>query len=177
MLHDNAFDFIGLGVFLERVGQTARILDVHHHALIQLPPDLVREETLWLSLLRACAGFEPFMKRRAGRVTPAEVANFLIREPRFPRSLAFCLREADQRLASIRAPDERSLPPLRCQTRLAELARSLVVQRAETEDLHRLLTQVVDETAAICSELHQELFAQRAAPRPSTMPERPRAEA
>ena len=121
MLHDNAFDFILLGVFLERVGQTARILDVHHHALMQLPPDLVREETLWLSLLRACAGFEPFMKRKAGRVTPGEVATFLMLEPRFPRSLAFCVREADQRLASIRSPGDEAFPPLRCQARLAAL--------------------------------------------------------
>ncbi len=33
MLHDTPLDFIWLGVLLERVGQTARMLDVHHHAL------------------------------------------------------------------------------------------------------------------------------------------------
>jgi uncharacterized alpha-E superfamily protein len=33
MLHDTPLDFIWLGVMLERVGQTARVLDVHHHAL------------------------------------------------------------------------------------------------------------------------------------------------
>ncbi|HVP61546.1 MAG TPA: alpha-E domain-containing protein [Myxococcaceae bacterium] len=177
MLHDNAFDFIMLGVFLERMGQTARILDVHHHALMQLPPDLVREETLWLSLLRACAGFEPFMKRKAGRVTPGEVAAFLMLEPRFPRSLVFCLRESDQRLASIRVPGDQAFPPLRCQARLAALETFLASRRVETEDLHVLLTHVVDETAAICGELHQELFQapQRAWPAPSV--ERPRAEA
>ena len=32
MLHDAPLDFIWLGVMLERVGQTARMLDVHHHA-------------------------------------------------------------------------------------------------------------------------------------------------
>ncbi|HZJ55679.1 MAG TPA: alpha-E domain-containing protein [Myxococcaceae bacterium] len=158
MLHDNAIDFIMLGVFLERVGQTARILDVHHHALMQLPADLVREETLWLSLLRACAGFEPFMKRKAGRVTPGEVATFLMLEPRFPRSLVFCLGEADQRLASIRSPGDEAFPPLRCQARLAALESFLASRRVPDEDLHALLTRVVDEIAAICSELHEELF-------------------
>jgi uncharacterized alpha-E superfamily protein len=167
MLHDNAIDFIMLGVFLERVGQTARILDVHHHALMQLPPDLVRDETLWLSLLRACAGFEPFMKRKAGRVTPGEVATFLTLEPRFPRSLLFCLRAADQRLARIRVPGDQAFPPLRCQTRLAALERFLVSHRVETEDLHQLLTQVVDETATICTELREELFQQALRPRPA----------
>ena len=32
MLHDEPLDFIWLGVLLERVSQTARMLDVHHHA-------------------------------------------------------------------------------------------------------------------------------------------------
>ena len=173
MLHDNAFDFIWLGVLLERVGQTARILDVHHHALMQLAPDLVRDETLWLSLLRACSGFEPFMKRKAGRVTPGEVAAFLMLEPRFPRSLLFCLREADQRLASIRVPGDQAFPPLRCQARLAALETFLVSRRVESEDLHDLLTQVVDETALVCSELRQELFQPPVHPAPVSLPARP----
>ncbi|HWN71418.1 MAG TPA: alpha-E domain-containing protein, partial [Haliangium sp.] len=33
MLHDTALDFAWLGVLIERVGQTARLLDVHHYAL------------------------------------------------------------------------------------------------------------------------------------------------
>lgn len=177
MLHDNAFDFILLGVFLERVGQTARILDVHHHALMQLAPDLVRDETLWLSLLRACAGFEPFMKRKAGRVTPGEVATFLMIEPRFPRSLLFCLREADQRLASIRAPGDQAFPPLRCQARVAALEAFLVSRDVEEEDLHALLTRVVDETALVCSELRQELFEPPARPAAVPLPGRFRVEA
>ena len=52
MLHDDAIDFILLGVMLERAGQTARILDVHHHALRQLPPNVVaRPRSGW----RCCA--------------------------------------------------------------------------------------------------------------------------
>ena len=37
MLHDEPLDFIWLGVLLERVSQTARMLDVHHHAFTNLP--------------------------------------------------------------------------------------------------------------------------------------------
>ncbi len=64
MLHDTPLDFIWLGVMLERVGQTARVLDVHHHTFTNLPSrNPIVETALWLSLLRACSGFEPFMKR------------------------------------------------------------------------------------------------------------------
>ena len=69
---------------LERVGQTARLLDVHHHAFTDLEhTNEVVETALWLSLLRACSGFEPFMKRASGRdQLGARVARFLISEPR-----------------------------------------------------------------------------------------------
>ncbi len=70
MLHDEPIDFLWLGVMLERVGQTARMLDVHHHAFElererQDAHEIV-ETALWLSLLRACSGFEAFMKRASG---------------------------------------------------------------------------------------------------------------
>ena len=52
MLHDTPLDFIWFGVLLERVSQTARTLDVHHHALTtQLEAHDVVETALWLSLL------------------------------------------------------------------------------------------------------------------------------
>ena len=59
MLHDDAMDFLWLGVLLERVGQTARTLDMHHHIVaaaegLQQQPLL--QTALWLSLLRACWG-------------------------------------------------------------------------------------------------------------------------
>jgi len=62
MLHDTPLDFIWLGVMLERTGQTARVLDVHHHVLSPAASrHQVVETALWLSLLRTCSGFEPFM--------------------------------------------------------------------------------------------------------------------
>jgi uncharacterized alpha-E superfamily protein len=167
MLHDNAFDFISLGVLLERLGQTARILDVHHHALLQLPSSMVLEETLWLSLLRACSGFEPFMKRSAGRVTPSAVAAFLILEPKFPRSIRFCLHHACRRLASIRSPDELVLPKLESQRRLRALETYIAEQPRwleGRESLHQLLTHIVEETATACADLGRELLAGPVAP-------------
>ncbi len=67
---------------LERAGQTARILDVQHHALELSKSHVVIDTALWLGLLRACAGYEPFMRWHRGRVTGAAVAGFLIRQRR-----------------------------------------------------------------------------------------------
>jgi uncharacterized alpha-E superfamily protein len=159
MLHDDAFNFIILGVMLERAGQTSRILDVHHHALQRMGAHQVVELALWLSLLRACSGFEPFMKRFQGKASAATVARFLVLEARFPRSVNHCLHIASSRLAKVRAADAdlrgRSLGSLRA-------LESWVLDEAgphiDAGDLHLFLTHVVDETHAICEDIGRELF-------------------
>ena len=163
MLHDAALDFIWLGLLLERTGQTARILDVHHHALTASRTEVrpVVEVALWLSLLRACYGFEPFMKMHHGIVTGQAVASFLIFEARFPRAIRHCVRRAREGLAKVRPPGA-SRSPLPAFTRLQELEARLDAQATEPLDepgVHALLTIVVDETQAACEEVAIGLLA------------------
>jgi uncharacterized alpha-E superfamily protein len=161
MLHDTPLDFIWLGVMLERLGQTARVLDVHHHAFTRLVNrEEVVETALWLSLLRACSGYEPFMKRWQGRVGGDAVASFLIFEPAFPRSIRFCLEAADDRLRHIRPPEQPSLPGAESAARLGALVAWLRARSADPlpSDVHDLLTHVVDEAAAVGNALSTELF-------------------
>jgi len=177
MLHDTPLDFIWLGTMLERVGQTARVLDVHHHAFTTLPArHQVVETALWLSLLRACSGFEPFMKRNQGRVSGSAVAAFLILEPAFPRSIRYCVHAAFDRLGSIRPPGAQRLPGGEALARLGDLDGWLRQKSPETLEgtVHDLLTHVVDETAAVCNDIARELFG--VAPSPPS-PSRPPSQA
>ena len=163
MLHEDAYDFIFLGLMLERAGQTARILDVHHHALTQLAMHQVVETAVWMSLLRACSGFEPFMKRNRGHVTSLAVASFLVLEPSFPRSVRFAVAAAYQRLASIRPADAVGHPGAGSLERLRQLDTWIAEQRSaalQPGAIHDLLTHVVDETAAICHGIGQELLGE-----------------
>lgn len=162
MLHDEPLDFIWLGVMLERVSQTARILDVHHHAFTRASArHEVLATALWLSLLRSLSGYEPFMKRHQGRVSSDAVVHFLIGEDRFPRSVAYCVRSAYERLCGIRPPTATELPGGQTLERLRVLDELVRTQRGELhdgEDVHELLTTVVDETHAICDSLGKELL-------------------
>jgi uncharacterized alpha-E superfamily protein len=160
MIEDDALDIVVLGLMLERSGQTARILDVHHHAFLEYGAHHVVETAHWLSLLRACSGFEPFMKRQQGAVTPLAVARFLVMEPRFPRSVRFCLAAAYRRLARIRPPSQRHLPGAAALERLRGLQEEVErsTGRLEQGGMHHLLTHVVDEGAAICNVIGQELL-------------------
>jgi uncharacterized alpha-E superfamily protein len=166
MLHDAPLDFIWLGVMLERTGQTARILDVHHHAFTTAASGAaeahpVMEVSLWLSLLRACYGFESFMKSHRGAVTAQAVSSFLLWEPRFPRSVRHSLQRARERLEQIRPGDGR-LPALRAQERLRALEAWLETSSGKAlddEELHQTLTKVVVEMDAACDEIAVELLA------------------
>jgi uncharacterized alpha-E superfamily protein len=157
MLHDDAFDFLWLGVMVERAGQTARTLDVHHHAVSGAHH--VVETAVWLALLRACSGFEAYMKRFQGQASAASVARFLVLDARFPRSVIHCLHDAGERLARIRPPAAdargRSLSRLRG---LEAWVADEAVAAVDGGRLHDLLTHVVDETHEICNELGRELL-------------------
>ncbi|MDI1479025.1 alpha-E domain-containing protein [Polyangium sp. y55x31] len=160
MLHDDPLDFLLLGLLLERAGHSARIVDVHHHALSKGETRLEVVETgVWLSILRSCSGKEPFMKRHQGRVTGPAVAAFLILEPLFPRSVQHAVAEAHMRLLSIRPAGANDLPGERSLARLRALDAWLASQTAETIlPIHDLATYVVSETAGICEEIGRELL-------------------
>jgi uncharacterized alpha-E superfamily protein len=171
MLHDQALDFVGLGVLLERASWTARVLDVHHHALLgQGPGERAGETGLWLAILRACSGYEPFLHHARGQMSGLAVANFLLLEPSFPRSVRYCLQGAGERLSLIRPPEREELPGGRSLKRLLQLdgwLRQVGLPRGDHAVLHQVLTQVVDETAAVCEALGEELFGQSPASPPA----------
>lgn len=135
MLHDEPLDFIWLGVLLERVGQTARTL--HAHGLGEPAHHEVIETARWLTLLRALGGFEPYMRRAQGRLDAAAVAGFLLDEPRFPRSIAYGVRAARERLeatgAGAAGPAAAALTRLRALEHRPTTAATLEHVRAEIE--------------------------------------------
>lgn len=155
MLHDMPLDFLWLGVMLERLGQTARLLDMHHHLSQSLTPAQAHSEietALWLSLMQACSAYEPFLRRFQGRVTAEAAASFLILESRFPRSIRYCAHVCYDRLCDIRSPTERDLPgqlSLDRMQALDEWVAQLRPAQLDAGSVHSLLTHVVNEAAAV----------------------------
>jgi uncharacterized alpha-E superfamily protein len=159
MLHDTPMDILWLGVLLERIGQTARILDMHHY-LLDAPASREGDEkhqivqtALWLSLLRTCSGFEAFMRVHKGRVTGHDAVEFLLFEERFPRSLRYCVRSA---VALVRRiwPAELAAIGGASLALLAALDAWLGERKRDLEpaSIHDLLTHVVDEVALVCGD-------------------------
>ena len=160
MLHGEPMRFLWLGVMLERGGQTARMLDMHHHTMMRESAHDIVRMALWMSLLRACSGAEGFMKKHQGRVSAQSMVEFVLFEPAFPRSIRYCLKAAGDQISRIW-----SEPSHTSRARLASLVAWLESQEQEVElgQIHPVLTYVVDETAAICSRISEEIQGPKAA--------------
>ena len=92
MSHDDAWRFLVLGRSLERADMTARLL----LARMSAPDDLG-----WPVLLRACGAHESFIRTHGWAAEPARVAEFLLLDRLFPRSVVHALATAEECLADL----------------------------------------------------------------------------
>jgi len=100
--HGEGWHFARLGRLLERADKTARILDVKYYMVLPnvnyvgTPYDTI----LWAALLKSASAFEMYCKRHH-RIDSTRVAEFLMLDPFFPRSIRHCLGRAEDSLRQI----------------------------------------------------------------------------
>lgn len=92
MLRNDIYDFAQIGTAVERADNTARIIDVKYYTLLPSasfvgsPLDNVQ----WETILRSVSAHRSFRWLNDDTMTSSGVADFLILDSRFPRSLSFC---------------------------------------------------------------------------------------
>jgi len=103
LTHDEGWQFIQLGKFLERAEKTLRVVDIQYHLLHELidPLDLPLLNLECAGMLRSCRAYDAYQRLHVGRVEPERVVEFLLLNPDFPRSVRFCLEAAAAALAQI----------------------------------------------------------------------------
>ncbi|HSH74502.1 MAG TPA: alpha-E domain-containing protein [Longimicrobiales bacterium] len=162
MLHEEPFDFMRLGLNLERAGQTARILDLQHHALggrPRLPAEAVGAVE-WIAILRTCSAYEPFFKKVRAPLAGPAVAEFLLLEPAFPGSVLHGVTRAQNFLRRIRPLDAASVG--RRSASLLEDLHGYVVTldlgQALEDGMHGVLTRIVDCCAETSRAIGRDYF-------------------
>jgi uncharacterized alpha-E superfamily protein len=102
MSHNEAWHFLRLGRMLERADKTSRILDVKYFMLLPSTSDVGTpyDDIHWSAVLKSVSGFEMYRKK-FGRITPADVVDFLVMDHEFPRSVHHCIRYASESLHAI----------------------------------------------------------------------------
>jgi uncharacterized alpha-E superfamily protein len=102
MSHNEGWQFGQMGRLLERADKTTRIVDVKYFLLLPsvewvgTPLDRIQ----WMALLKSASAYEMYRKSQH-YITPSSVAEFLILDRQFPRSIHFCLSQTQQRLHEI----------------------------------------------------------------------------
>jgi uncharacterized alpha-E superfamily protein len=104
LYRDEGWPFFRLGQFIERADQTSRLLDVQFAqraaGMAELSPD--QEAGFWNVLLRSASAYHAYRRVQPSGLKPAEVARFLIFDPRLPRSIAFCASEIVRTVSQLR---------------------------------------------------------------------------
>jgi uncharacterized alpha-E superfamily protein len=158
MSHNEGWHFGRLGQLIERADKTARILDVKYFILLPAV-NLVGttlDELQWISLLKSASGYEMYRKTER-RISPTCVAKFLLLNREFPRSIQFCLLEAERSLCQITGatpgiwqnPAERTLGRLR-----AELD-FITVEEVIQAGLHEFLDHIQSQLNLVGKEVFE----------------------
>lgn len=105
LAHDEPWDFLNLGTYLERADGVVRLLRRQAHLLAPRvgeepsDADMVR----WLAVLRSCGSAEGYARFYSLRVEPARIVEFLLLNPVFPQSVRFALVAAEDALSAVAA--------------------------------------------------------------------------
>jgi uncharacterized alpha-E superfamily protein len=158
MMRGEAFGFYLLGMFLERADMTARIMDVKYHLLL---PDLALvgsplDYYQWAALLRSLSGYEAF-RRRFPSLRPLDVADFVVLDGDFPRSLRFAVDRMAQALARVGSARADS-PSARAVSELSELLAKSDGSALFEAGLHEFLQRFLAGISDLHGALQREYF-------------------
>ncbi len=139
MSHGAAFNFMRIGKHLERADMTSRVVDVAAATLASGNPSMARyENSLWMSVLKSLSAYQMYRQHVRRRVTEADVVNFLLTDPDFPRAVMWCLGALKQGLQTL--PRSAAAEQV-VETLSTHLARS-ELDSLSSEDLHVFIDQL-----------------------------------
>jgi uncharacterized alpha-E superfamily protein len=111
--HDEGWHYIQIGRFIERATTTAAMLEIHFRdpgatAAASADTDAqaaseggLSEYVEWVGLLRACGAFEAYCKHYTADLRPERIAEFLLLNAEFPRSVRFVIDRVEDSLRAV----------------------------------------------------------------------------
>jgi len=159
MLHEDPYTFITLGRAVERVGQSARLLDLRHHALQEGEDEGASpiDAAQWIAILRSCSAYDPFFKRASSVLGGPAVAQFMVFDRAFPRSILHNLDRVRVFLTRLRSADkDHASPSWEALERFRGSLLQMDMDDIQRAGLHETLTWIVEQTAVLCDAIHME---------------------
>ena len=149
---NEAYNFMRIGTNLERADMTTRILDVGCLNLLNTDHPEIREyeNILWMNVLMSLTAYQMYRQHVDDAINGEDVAGFLLKDEKFPRAVAHCLRDINESFTLLPNPDE----PLRAVTHAQR-----VIGNCDVPDLlqAQLLHDFIDEVQADLGTIHSQM--------------------
>jgi uncharacterized alpha-E superfamily protein len=131
MYHDESYSFLEIGRFIDRADMTTRVLDVQAEILLGQSADTVKPyaDITWMNVLQSLNTRRMFLQQGHAGASGPEALRFLLKDPRFPRSVEHCLTAVSRCLLELPAHNE---PMAGCATVQSQLEDADVSQLAQS---------------------------------------------
>ena len=158
MLRNETYAFARAGTFLERADNSARILDVKYYLLLPSPSYVgtTLDTGQWDNVLRSLSAARAYRWLNAGHTDARSIAQFLILDERFPRSLVFCyssMRENLFQLAQIHGEEASSHELMR---EADMLLKDISVEDIFNQGLHEFLLSFIGRNTALAGAIAED---------------------
>lgn len=152
MARDDGWRFATTGRYLERAQMICRLLAIRYQNL----GDVSFHQ--WLAALKSASAAESFRKAYRGSSDPADVIEFLLLSPTFPRSVFFCLSQAETELGILGAQFGRVTRPQRLLGRIRAGLEFAEIDELLQDDLRAHLAEVEGDIRWVSESVALEYF-------------------
>ena len=158
MMRNEIYYFARAGTFLERADNTARILDVKYYLLL---PSLAYVGTpldtaQWDNVLRSLSGERAYRWLNAGRMDARSIAEFVILDERFPRSLAFSYATMRENLRALARVHGQEGPAHELMRMVDQQLTGNTIEEIFDQGLHEFLRQFIVDNQKVASAIAEQ---------------------
>ena len=160
LLRNDGYNFLLLGLFVERADNSARLLDVKYFVLLPKPEYIGSniDNMQWSILLRSLSSFRAFRWAYDGEITATKIADFLVLNDNCPRSLSFCIQNIVKHLIDLECSPSKVN---KIYDTLKDLNTKIQQEKIETiieYGLHEFVSKFINKISNVDKDIQKEFF-------------------
>ena len=151
MLRNDIYDFARIGTFVERMDNTARIIDVKYYTLLPSASFVGSslDNVQWETILRSVSAHRAFRWLDEDEMAAPAIAKFLILDRRLPRSLIFCASQIVSHLEYLNEEYGARHPSSEMADKLLARLKGREISAIFDEGLHEFVGSIIRDNNAL----------------------------
>ena len=151
MSHDQTYEFVRLGRYLERADMITRVLEVRAGNLLPKVDEGLKpfDDIQWKSVLESLAAYQMYRRHVHVRVKGSAVLGYILQDKEFPRSISYCISDVAQSLRAL--PNNEAA--LRTLGRVQRMVNETDISKINRQELDAYM----DELQILLGQVHAQL--------------------